>query len=56
MGNTKVLKKYDCTYLRDAAIEVTKICTGNEPHIKKPIYGERALEICLLISLESLEG
>ena len=45
MGNTKVLKKYDCTYLRDAAIEVTKICTGSEPHIKKPIYGERALDL-----------
>ena len=45
MGNTKVLKKYDCTYLRDAAIEVTEICTGNKPHMKKPIYGERALDL-----------
>ena len=45
MGNTKVLKKYDCTYLREAAIEVTKICTGSKPHIKKPIYGERALDL-----------
>ena len=45
MGNKKVLQKYDCTYLRRAAIEVTKIVTGKEPHAKMPIYGERALDL-----------
>ena len=45
MGNKKVLQKYDCTYLRHAAIEVTKIVTGKGPHAKMPIYGERALDL-----------
>ena len=45
MGNRKVLEKYDCEYLREAAIRVTRITTGREPHVKKPIYGERALDL-----------
>ena len=45
MGNKKVLQRYDCTYLRKAAIAVTKIVVGKEPHAKKPIYGERALDL-----------
>lgn len=45
MGNTKALGKYNCTYLREAAIKVTKITTGLPPHPKMPIYGERALDI-----------
>ena len=45
MGNRKILEKYDCEYLREAAIQVTKITTGREPHVKKPIYGERALDL-----------
>ena len=32
MGNTKVQKKFNCTYLREAAINVTKITTGLLPH------------------------
>ena len=44
-GNEHVRERYDCQYLRNAAIEVTKITTGKEPHPKKPIYGERALDI-----------
>ena len=35
MGNKKVLKMYNCTYLRTAAINITKITTGREPHPKQ---------------------
>lgn len=45
LGNKKVLKNYNCTNLRDAAIRVTEITTGRPPHPKRPIYGERALDI-----------
>ena len=45
MGNTKVLEQYNCTYLRKAATEVTKITTGNSPHPKQVLYGERALDM-----------
>jgi hypothetical protein len=31
LGNKKVLKKYNCTYLRKAAINVTRITTGIDP-------------------------
>ena len=44
-GNKKVLKKFNCTELRKAAINVTKITTGLPPHPKQPIYGERALDL-----------
>ena len=44
MGNTKVLKRYNCTYLRDAAIAVTRITTGIPPHPRQCLYGERALD------------
>ena len=45
MGNKKVIERYDCTYLRQAAMEVTKIVTGKGPHARMPIYGERALDL-----------
>ena len=45
MGNKYVLEKYNCTYLRAAAINVTKITTGNPPHPKQVVYGERSLDI-----------
>ena len=45
MGNKKVLEKYNCTHLRQAAINITKITTGKPPHPKQPVYGERALDI-----------
>ena len=44
-GNKKVLDIYNCTYLREAAINVTKFTTGNPPHSKQAIYGERALDL-----------
>ena len=47
MGNTKVQKKFNCTYLREAAINVTKITTGLLPHPKQVIYGARALDMVL---------
>ena len=45
LGNTKVLKKYNCHYLREAAINVTQITVGCPPHPKQTIYGERALDV-----------
>ena len=45
MGNKKVLKRYNCPALRDAASNVTKITTGLPPHPKQVIYGERALDL-----------
>ena len=45
MGNKKVLKKFNCTELRNAAIAVTQITTGVPPHPKQPIYGARALDM-----------
>ena len=47
MGNKKVLRKYNCTYLRKAAINVTEITTGKPPHYRELIYGERALDLWL---------
>ena len=44
LGNTKVLEKYNCTYLRKAARKVTQITTGRDPHPKQVIYGDRALD------------
>ena len=44
MGNEKVQKRYNCTYLRDAAIAVTRITTGIPPHPRQCLYGERALD------------
>ncbi|CAH1801898.1 unnamed protein product [Owenia fusiformis] len=44
LGNKKVLKAYNCKHLRRAAIEVTKITTGNPPHKRQPIFGTRALD------------
>ena len=44
MGNTKVQDRYNCTYLRNAASNVTEITTGSPSHPKQVIYGERALD------------
>ena len=45
MGNKKVLERYNCTHLRKAAIAVTNITTGDDPHSKQVVYRERALDI-----------
>ena len=44
-GNTKVSDKYNCLYLREAAINVTKITTKKLPHPKQIVYGERATDL-----------
>ncbi|XP_074656968.1 uncharacterized protein LOC141910144 [Tubulanus polymorphus] len=44
MGNKKVLKRYNCSYLRKGAIAVTKLSTGKDPHPRQPIYGGKALD------------
>ena len=45
MGNVNVLEKYNCTALRESAQRVAEITTGQKPHHKKPVYGERALDL-----------
>jgi hypothetical protein len=55
MGNKKILKRYNCTYLRKAAINVTRITTGVDPHIKQPIYGERALDFVFDLNKEEFD-
>jgi hypothetical protein len=45
LGNEHVFKQYNCVELRRAAQEVTRITTGQEPHPKQPVYGERALDL-----------
>jgi len=45
LGNTTVQKRYNCHYIRQAAIKVTKLVTGRKPNPKQPIYGERALDL-----------
>ena len=44
LGNTKVLKRYNCQYLRKAAINVTQQTTGLPPFGKQVVYGSRALD------------
>ena len=55
LGNKKVLKKYNCTYLRNAAINVTRITTGKDPHIKQPIFGGRALDFVFDMNPEEFD-
>ena len=45
LGNKKVLERYNCTELRRAAMKVTEITSGRNPHPKQPVYGARALDM-----------
>ena len=45
LGNKRVLEKFNCKKLRDAAINVTKAVTGFPPPARQPIYGERAIDM-----------
>ncbi len=45
MGNEKIKSAYNCRYLRDAAVNVTKITTGKKPYPKHILYGDRALDM-----------
>nr|QPL12218.1 ilborin C [Halisarca dujardinii] len=45
MGNEKIIKDYNCKYLRTAAMEITRLTTGKDPHPKQPIYGSRAADL-----------
>ncbi|XP_071806481.1 uncharacterized protein [Asterias amurensis] len=55
LGNKKVLKKFNCTYLRKAAINVTKITTGEGPHLKQPVYGDRSLDVVFNLAKEDFD-
>ena len=45
LGNKKVLQQYNCTYLRKAAQEITRITTGLDSGHRQVVYGERALDL-----------
>ena len=45
MGNKIVQQKYNCTYLRTAAIKITQLTTGMPPAPKQVVYGGRALDL-----------
>ena len=45
LGNKKVLQKYNCTKVRNAAKKITQITTGKDPHPKQIVYGEQALDL-----------
>lgn len=45
LGNKKVLQRYNCTALRNAARNITEITTGEKPHPKQIVYGERSLDM-----------
>ena len=45
MGNEKVKSAFNYRYLRDAAVNVTKITTGHSAYPKQILYGERALDM-----------
>ncbi|XP_022093111.1 uncharacterized protein LOC110980590 [Acanthaster planci] len=55
LGNKKVLKRFNCTYLRKAAINVTKITTGKDPHIKQPVFGARAIDFVFDLKQEEFD-
>ncbi|XP_038073801.1 uncharacterized protein LOC119741921 [Patiria miniata] len=55
LGNKKILKSYNCSYLRKAAINVTRITTDRDPHLKQPVYGERALDFVLGLNKEDFD-
>ena len=55
LGNKKVLKKFNCTYLRKAAINVTKITTGEGPHLNQPVFGERSLDVVYNLTKEDFD-
>ena len=55
LGNKKVLKRFNCTYLRKAAINVTRITTGQDPHVKQPIFGARATDFVFDLKPEEFD-
>ena len=45
LGNKKVLEKFNCLEMRNAARAVTKVTTGMDPPPKQVLYGDRALDM-----------
>lgn len=45
MSNAHARRQFDLAKMRAAAIEMTVICTGCEPHPSTELYGARALDI-----------
>ncbi|XP_052780720.1 uncharacterized protein LOC128217558 isoform X1 [Mya arenaria] len=55
LGNKKVLQRYNCSYLRQAAIITTELSTGKPPHKNQPIYGARALDFVFDLGKEEFD-
>ncbi|WAR25886.1 hypothetical protein MAR_011590 [Mya arenaria] len=55
LGNKKVLQRYNCAYLRKAAITATEISTGIPPHKNQPVYGARALDFVFDLGKEEFD-
>jgi isopropylmalate/homocitrate/citramalate synthase len=46
LGNADVAARFSLPGLRSAAVEITRITTGQLPHPMTELYGARALDIC----------
>jgi len=46
LGNEDARQRFNLGTLRAAAIEATRICTGEAPYPQMELYGSRALDVC----------
>jgi hypothetical protein len=46
LGNEDAKRRFNLATLRAAAIEATRVCTGEAPHPQTELYGSRALDVC----------
>jgi len=46
LGNKDTASRFNLASLRAAAIEATKVCTGELPHPLTELYGSRSLDVC----------
>ncbi len=45
LGNEHVARTYNLPAVRAAAVEVTRITTGRDPHEHEEVYGARAMDV-----------
>lgn len=45
LGNENIAKRYNLRALYSAAIEVTKVTTGDLPHSRTEVYGAQAMDV-----------
>lgn len=49
LGNTHVSVSYDLEHMRDAAVQITYLLTGEDPHPFMEVYGSMAPPISSLL-------